>query len=112
MSTLESIMNSPFNVSFNNKETFNEFEKYAIIKMLKNYYLVSEGFKSRMDFEYNQINVIKATHLNDEDNRPHFNIQLYNNFSLVHRTAQKPSGIGHCYTDYVSILCITEKIRY
>jgi len=104
-----------FTVSYNNNETWNQFEQFCITRWLYEYYHKSEEFRDRMDTMYNQINVIKPTHesTNTADTLPHFNITLFNQFnSSEKRNATRPSGVIHCYTDFNCIKIMTEHLRF
>jgi hypothetical protein len=107
-------MSVPFVISFNLREEFSEYEKFAIVAMLEEYYHKCESFAEKMDILYNQVNVVKKTHLNKEDNKSHFNITLFNDFRMNNRMAKKQSSTMHVYTDYKKVLLISEymKINY
>ena len=105
-------MSIPFSISFNVNEEFNDYEKCAILAMITEYYNLSEGFRERMDILYNHVNIVKPTHKNEDDNKPHFNIALFNNFKYGNRCATKISNTIHVYTDFTKILCMTEHIKF
>jgi len=95
--------------SFNSKYQWTVFEKHAIAKMLNRFYNLNSEFKRMMNYDYNQINIIKPYHSSgDDESNKHFNIQLFNQknasqypqvFRSHHfeRRAKEPSSMFHVY---------------
>lgn len=82
-------------ISFNPKFDWNVFEKVSIKNVLKSY--KGAGFNTMMTLQYNQVNVVKPTHIGVNETNYHFNIQLFNDFSKGNRSANTPSQTIHVY---------------